>query len=94
MVMTRMGWGGDTYNLLSSDISPETLKKHRHTVLQTIRLKQLRLKMLTTTVAVAIKLSALASTPAGAVLALPVAYQYLRAMSENVSEQIQWSHHG
>jgi hypothetical protein len=51
--------------------------------------KGIRLKMLAATATVAARISALSTTPLGAMMILPVAYQYIRSMAEHWQSQLE-----
>jgi len=88
-VSTWVGWGGDARTVIAAGIPASSLADHRRNLHRALVNKGLRLKMLAATATVAARISALSTTPLGAVMILPVAYQYIRTMAEHWRSQLE-----
>lgn len=87
-VGTWMAWSGDTRVVLRPGTSAAALAEHRDALQQQLRRRRMRLRLLTTTVAAAARIAALATTPGGALLALPTAWRYVRSMTAQWNSQL------
>ena len=83
---TTVGWGGDSQTLYSADISDVQVGQHSQTLHLASASRSLKLRMFTTIATGAAKLTALLASGSGAVLALPLAYQYVSKILAQVKE--------
>ena len=79
LARTTVGWSGDTDSVWHPDITPEQTRAHGQSLNLALNTRLARLRLFTSVTAGAAKLSALlAATPAGAVMALPLAWKYVQ----------------
>jgi hypothetical protein len=83
---TTVGWSGDSQTLWDGDIPVEQAAQHARTLSLASASRNLKLRMFTTITTGAAKLSLMLATPAGAVMALPMAYQYVMKVLAQVKE--------
>ena len=83
---TTVGWGGDSQTLYSADISADEIGQHSQTLHLASASRSLKLRMFTTITTGAVKLTTLLASGSGAVLALPLAYQYVTQILAQVKE--------
>ncbi len=79
---TRIDWSGDALTVLAAGTSQAERQQHSQRLARELALRNLRLRMLTTVASAASKILLIISNPASAVLALPMAYQYVSQLSE------------
>ncbi|HNH48371.1 MAG TPA: hypothetical protein PKY30_15120 [Myxococcota bacterium] len=89
LVSTRVGWSGDARTVIAASSPRSLLSEHSRNLHRALRTKSIRLKMLAATASVAARISALSTTPLGAMLILPVAYQYIRTMAAHWQSQLE-----
>lgn len=87
-VGTWVAWSGGTDTVLRSDVSAAALAEHARQLQRQLQGRRLRLRMLATTAAAAARIASLSAVPGGALLALPVAWRYVRSMSEQWNSQL------
>lgn len=80
-IQTWVGLAGDTRTILGRAVNEELLDTHCQQIAGAVRARTMRLRMMAATASAAARLVALGAVPGGAVLALPVAFRYMRAMS-------------
>ncbi len=85
---TRVGWSGDARTVIAAGSPRSLLAEHSRNLHRALRTKSIRLKMLAATATVAARISALSTTPLGAAMILPVAYQYIRSMADHWQSQL------
>ena len=83
---TTVGWGGNSQTLYSADISAAQIGQHSQTLHLASASRSLKLRMFTTITIGAAKLTALLASGSGAVLALPLAYQYVSQILAQAKE--------
>lgn len=77
LARTMVGWSGDVDTLWEPDLSAGQFNLHKRSLSQAITSRNTLIRTLVTATQGAAKLSALITTPGGAVLALPVAWRYI-----------------
>lgn len=82
---TRVGWTGDVTTFVAPGTSPEVVRAHAATVEASLNRSMLRLRLFTSITAAAGRLAAVLTTPASAVMALPIAYRCVRDVYEQLS---------
>lgn len=88
LVSSHVGWSGDARTVIAADSPRSLLAEHSRNLHRALRTKSIRLKMLAATATVAARISALSTTPLGAAMILPVAYQYIRSMADHWQSQL------
>lgn len=86
LARTTMSWSGDANNVWHSEISPEQSRAHQRSLNLAVNTRMMRLRTFTTVATGAAKLSALLTTPAGAAMALPMAWKYVQTVLAQVRE--------
>jgi hypothetical protein len=86
LARTTLGWSGDANNIWHSEITPEQTRAHQQSLNLAVNTRMMRLRTFTTVAAGAVKLSALLTTPTGAVMALPMAWKYVQTVLAQVRE--------
>jgi hypothetical protein len=79
---TRINWTGDALTVLSAGATPDDLRDHSETLRRELMSRNLRLRMFSTVTIAAGKISLALTTPGSAILALPMAYQYVSQLSK------------
>lgn len=79
---TRIDWTGDALTVLSAGATPGDLRAHAATLHRELMSRNLRLRMFSTVTIAAGKISLALTTPGSALLALPMAYQYVSQVSK------------
>ncbi len=87
LARTTMGWSGDANNVWHSEITPEQTRAHQQSLDLAVNTRMMRLRTFTTVATGAVKLSALLTTPAGAVMALPMAWKYVQQVLAQVRQK-------
>jgi hypothetical protein len=82
LAATRINWTGDALTVLSADATPADLRTHAETLRRELLTRNLRLRMFATVTIAAGKISLALTTPGTALLALPMAYQYVSQISK------------
>jgi hypothetical protein len=82
LAATRVNWTGDATTVFSADATPGDLRAHAENLRRELMTRNLRLRMFTTVTLAAGKISISLTTPGSALLALPMAYQYLTQLSQ------------
>ena len=86
LARTTVDWGGDSQTLYSAEITPAQIGQHSQTLHLVSTSRSLKLRVVTTVATGAVKLTALLASGGGAVLALPMAYQYVTQILVQVKE--------
>lgn len=79
---TRINWTGDALTVLSAGATPGDLREHSQTLRRELMGRNLRLRMFSTVTIAAGKISLALTSPGSAILALPMAYQYVSQLSK------------
>jgi hypothetical protein len=79
---TCVNWTGDATTILSAGATPGDLRAHAESLRRELLTRNLRLRMFTTVTLAAGKISISLTTPGSALLALPMAYQYVSQLSK------------
>jgi hypothetical protein len=82
VAVTRINWTGDALTVLSADAPLGDLRQHAKTLHRELQSRNLRLRMFSTVTIAAGKISLALTTPGTAIMALPMAYQYLSQLSQ------------
>lgn len=75
---TRIGWTGDTISVSGGEVGAAELHAHGLALAAAVRSCTRRIALLATTASAARKIMTLIPSPAGAAMALPVAYKFVR----------------
>ena len=86
LARTTVNWGGDSQTLYSAEITPVQIAQHSQTLHLVSASRSLKLRVVTTVATGAVKLTTLLASGGGAVLALPMAYQYVTQILAQVKE--------
>jgi len=86
LARTSVGWSGDAETVWMDGISPVQSALHNRSLRFATRSRALKLRLAMTITGGAAKVAALMTNPAGAVLALPIVYRYVRQMLAQASE--------
>ena len=86
LARTTVDWGGDSQTLYRAEITPIQISQHSQTLHLASISRSLKLRMVTTVAAGAVKLTTLLASGGGAVLALPMVYQYVTQILAQVKE--------
>jgi hypothetical protein len=78
---TWLGWGGSTVTVLSAGWEPAPREPHVAAVRDAVARRLFRVRVLTLTAAVAVRVAATVSITGGALFALPVAYRLVRTVT-------------
>jgi hypothetical protein len=76
-----VSWGGDLATWLAVDLPAEAAAQHTQDLAAALQRRQAQIRLLLLTLQSAAKLALLLSSPGGQLLALPVAWQYIRQVS-------------
>ena len=82
VAVTRINWTGDALTIISADAPLGDLRQHAKTLRRELLSRNLRLRMFSTVTIAAGKISLALTTPGTAIMALPMAYQYLSQLSQ------------
>jgi hypothetical protein len=86
LACTGVDWSGDSETIWVDGISPEQTNLHKRALRVATRSRALKLRLAITITGGAVKVAALMTNPAGALLALPAVYRYVKQMLEQASE--------
>lgn len=75
---TRIGWTGDTISVSGGEVGAAELHTHGLALAAAVRSCTRRIALLATTASAARKIMTLIPSPAGAAMALPIAYKFVR----------------
>lgn len=81
LAATRVNWTGDATTVFAAGATPGDLRAHAETLRRELMTRNLRLRMFATVTLAAGKISISLTTPGAALLALPMAYQYISQLS-------------
>jgi hypothetical protein len=84
-IRTRVGWLGDTSTHVEAGAPPAELAAHVAALQASLATSAHRLRLLAMVVTAASKIAPLIATPAGAVIALPIAYKCVRDIHQRWS---------
>lgn len=79
---TRIGWTGDTTSVLAGDVGAAELHAHGLALGAAVRSCTRRIALLVATASAARKIMTLIASPAGAAMALPIAYRFVRDIDQ------------
>lgn len=82
LAATRINWIGDALTVLSAGAQPDDLREHSRSLHRELMGRNLRLRMFSTVTIAAGKISLALTTPGTALMALPMAYQYVSQLSQ------------
>jgi hypothetical protein len=77
-------WGGDANTFWVGGINSQQMALHQRSLKTAIETRSMRLRMVALVTSGAIRVSALLTTPGGQLMALPIAYKYIRAILAQV----------
>lgn len=77
LARTTINWSGDLQTVWAEDVEPSQTSLHESTLIAAARTRHLRLRLFVTVASGSAKVASLMATPGGALLALPVVYQYV-----------------
>ena len=83
---TSVDWSGDSNTTWAENIASEQVAMHQRALSIASQTRNLRLRMFVTVAGGTAKVAGLMTTPAGAVLALPVMYQYVSNILKQAKE--------
>lgn len=83
---TVVGWSGDLDTLWSPGLTPERRDLHRRSLHQALVSRNILLHATVVTARSAGKLAVLLATPGGAVLAIPVAWKFVKAIMADIEK--------
>jgi hypothetical protein len=83
---TTIGWSGDAQTVFLDEIGEAQVSLHERSLQIVTQTRSLRLRLFITIASGATKISALVTTPAGAVMALPAVYQYVMQIVAQVKQ--------
>jgi len=83
---TVVGWSGDLDTLWQSGLTPEERELHRNSLRQALASRNILLHAIVVTVRSAAKLAVLLTTPGGAVLAIPVAWKFIKEVLADIEK--------
>ena len=84
-IRTRVGWLGDASTELTRSVTSEVIAAHVAATETSLSTSAIRLRMLVMVVIAAGKIATMIATPAGAVMALPIAYKCVREVYQRWS---------
>ncbi|MGE5249611.1 MAG: hypothetical protein ACM3QS_05300 [Bacteroidota bacterium] len=84
LARTSVDWSGDNNTVWLDGVDAQERELHGRALQVAIRTRLLRIRMFSTVTGGAAKLSLLLATPAGAVMALPVAWKYVAQILDQV----------
>jgi hypothetical protein len=77
-------WGGDANTFWVGGVNSQQMTLHQRSLKTAIETRSMRLRMVALVTSGAIRVSALLTTPGGQLMALPIAYKYIRAILAQV----------
>jgi hypothetical protein len=77
-------WGGDAATFWVEGINNQQMALHQRSLKTAIETRNMRLRMVALVTSGAIRVSAMLATPGGQLMALPIAYKYIRAILAQV----------
>lgn len=80
-VVAWVSWSGSTVQVVGARARAAEHRRHALALGAGVRRRMKRLRLLTTTAAAAARLASVSAVPGAGMLALPVAYRYVRAMA-------------
>ena len=83
---TSVRWSGNSHTLYNAGITPPQVVQHGQSLHLASASRSLKIRMFTTIATGAVKLTTLLASGGGAVLALPMAYQYVTQILAQVKE--------
>jgi hypothetical protein len=83
---TVVGWSGDLDTLWLPGLAPERRDLHRRSLHQALGSRNILLHATVVTVRSAAKLAVLLATPGGAVLAIPVAWKFVKEIMADIEK--------
>lgn len=86
-VRTRVGWTGDVTTYVEPLATAALAHEHAAAVEARLTTSMIRLRLLTTVTVAAGKIATMLTTPASAVMALPIAYRCVRDIYEQLNPQ-------
>jgi hypothetical protein len=86
LARTMVGWSGDVDTLWELNLTEGQFSLHKRSLSLAIASRNTLIRTLVTATQGAVKLSALITTPGGAVLALPVAWKYVNQILSEVNK--------
>lgn len=86
LARTMVGWSGDVDTLWELNLTASQFNLHKRSLSLAITSRNTLIRTLVTATQGAVKLSALITTPGGAVLALPVAWKYVNQILSEVNK--------
>lgn len=78
LARSAMSWSGDTRSLATPLLTPSMVAIHARSVAQSVRSRNAWARLLLTLMSGSARLASMAATPAGAAMALPMAWRFLR----------------
>ena len=78
LARSAMSWPGNTRSLASPRLTPAVVRIHARSVSLAVRSRNAWARLLLTLMSGSARLAAMASTPAGAAMALPMAWRFIR----------------
>lgn len=82
LAVTRINWTGDALTVLAADAAIDDLRAHSRSLRRELLSRNLRLRMFSTVTIAAGKISLALTTPGAALMALPMAYQFVSQLSQ------------
>mgnify|MGYP001247333403 CR=1 FL=1 len=82
LAVTRINWTGDALTVLAADAALDDLRVHAARLRRELLTRNLRLRMFSTVTIAAGKISLALTTPGAALMALPMAYQFVSQLSQ------------
>jgi hypothetical protein len=79
-------WGGDAATFWMAGINSQQMALHQRSLEIAIETRNMRLRMVALVTSGAIRVSAMLATPGGQLMALPIAYRYIRAILAQVKK--------
>lgn len=86
LARTEIDWSGDAITVFSSSGSAREIQRHSDLLRKELMQRNLRLRMFSTVVAAAGKITIMLTTPGSALLALPMAFQFVSKLSNQWKE--------
>lgn len=89
LLITTAGWDGDVVTLAAPELPSQALAEHALALRRRAQRRAQRLRLLVTTATAAVKLATALSGPGAALLALPIAFHFLRSTLSQMCLQIE-----
>lgn len=86
LARTTVGWTGDAETAFTQSVTESHVRLHSRNLRLVTQTRAIRMRLFITIASGAAKVSALLTTPTGAVLALPVVYQYVMQIMAQVKQ--------